>query len=780
MRGYVLFFALASAGLGQTPEFYESTVRPILTTNCAPCHNDKIRTSGLSVTSVPALIAGGNRGPSVKAGSPNESILLSAILHSGDLKMPPGRRLKDEQIDVIRRWIEAGAPAPKQEAAAARPASNHWAFQPPKKAQLPAVRAASWSANPIDRFILARLEKENLTPSPEAPRATLLRRVTLDLTGLLPTPNEIDEFLADTQPGAYDRVVERLLASPHYGERWGRHWLDVARYADSHGYTIDAPRQIWKYRDWVIDAVNRDMPFDRFVIEQMAGDLLPNPTTSQLIATGFQRNTSLNFEGGIDWEQYRVEAVVDRVATTGAAFLGMTLGCARCHDHKYDPISQREFYQLYAFFNNIDEIDSEKDRNHFEKPVLELGTPEELARAAAWKAQTAALETELAAYRASLPAGNKAAGDKADDDKPDDNKPDNKAADNKKDPGLVERQTNLRELRRRKPEITSTLIMRELSKPRPAYIHLSGDFLRKGIAVSPGTPAVFPPVSGAAPLTRLDLARWLVTRDHPLTARVTVNRVWQAYFGKGIVETENDFGTQGATPSHAELLDWLAVEFMDRGWSMKALHRLIVTSAAYRQSSKARQELTAADPYNRLLGRQNRFRLDAEIVRDAALTASGLLAPAIGGPSVFPPIPDGAMSVTQVNREWKTSTGADRYRRGMYTFFYRSAPHPALTVFDAPDGVSTCTRRNRSNTPLQALTLLNDEAFLEFAKALGARLLREASTDDARIARGLLLTVGRPPTPRELVPSENDAPRLAAWTAVGRVLLNLDDFLTRE
>jgi hypothetical protein len=639
---------------------------------------------------------------------------------------------------------------------------DHWAFRPPQRYAPTPVRDAAWVRNPIDNFILARLEKEALKPSAEASKLTLIRRLGLDLVGLPPSPQEIDEFLSDSRPDAYERLVDRLLASPHYGERWGRHWLDVARYADSNGYNIDGPREIWKYRDWVIQALNRDVPFDRFVIEQMAGDLLPNPAAEQLIATGFHRNTPINLEGGIDFEQYRVEAVVDRVATTGAAFLGLTLGCARCHDHKYDPITQREFYQLYAFFNNIDEMTNGRDRKDAHEPVLELASPEQLARRDAIRGQLAALRSELKGYEKSLPAEAK-----------------------KTDPGFKERQATIAALAKRAPKILSTLILRELPQPREACIHLAGDFLLKGAVVNPGVPAVLPPLAGSHRPNRLDLARWLTDPGNPLTARVTVNRIWQYYFGKGLVETENDFGMQGSPPSHPELLDWLATEFVQRGWSQKAIHRLIVTSATYRQSSQYRPDAAAVDPHNRWLARQSRMRLEAEIVRDAALAASGLLTQTVGGPSVFPPIPEGALSVTQIRREWPTSTGPDRYRRGMYTFFWRSAPHPALTVFDAPDATSACTRRNRSNTPLQALILLNDEAFFEFAQAMGVRILKEAPAENNdRLAYAFRLALGRPPEPAERQRLarflDNHAAERDVWTSVSRVLLNLDEFMTRE
>ena len=774
----------------QDLEFFESTVRPILRKNCLACHNSQNKSSGLAVDTRSGILAGGTRGAAAKEGAATESLLIQAIEQTGDLKMPPGGKLKDEQIAVLKRWIDTGLPWP--EAKTARPGADHWSFQPVRHPDPPAVKNDAWVRNPIDRFVLARIEKAGVSPSPEAERRTLIRRLSLDLTGLPPSPEEVKAFLEDDRPDAYEQVADRLLASPHYGERWGRHWLDIARYADSDGYTIDAPRDMWPYRDWVIRALNSDMPFDRFVIEQYAGDLLLNPTVDQLVATGFHRNTPSNYEGGIDFEQYRVEAVVDRVATTGAAFLGLTVGCARCHDHKYDPVSQREFYQLLAFMNNTGEIDTEADRYDFNRPMLELPTPEESARRAAWQAQFSALSRELATYVRAL---SRQAG-----------------LHTTKDYGLQERMSNLRQLRRREPKLTTTLIMRERATSREAYIHLGGDFTRHGDPVQPGVPAVLPALhrdpGASGPPTRLDLARWLVSKENPLTPRVTMNRIWQSYFGGGLVATEDDFGTQGDSPTHPELLDWLASEFMDHGWSMKAMHRLIVTSATYRQSSKLRPELEH-DPDNRLIARQVRMRLDAEVLRDSALRASGLLNPTVGGPSVYPPIPDGAMAVTQVKREWPTATGPDRYRRGMYTFFWRSAPHPGLVVFDAPDATSACTRRARSNTPLQALTLLNDEAFIEFAQALAARVWKEEPSEaDARLNRAFEHALGRPPlkieldrlkqflanqtdefrtnataaaelAPKEL-PANVDAPRMAAWTAVGRVLFNLDDFQTRE
>ena len=775
--------SLAGVAMAQPVDaaFYESTVRPILRNNCFACHTDKNLTSGLSLETQQSIARGGNRGAAVNKDQPSASLLLAAIRQTGDApKMPPGRKLTEEQAAAVEKWIAAGLPMPASTQASKRKGADHWSFQAPRKAALPKVSDPAWAKTPLDHFILAKLDSVKLKPSPEAPRQTLFRRVALDLTGLPPSPKETAEFLADTGPDAYERAVDHLLASQHYGERWGRHWLDQARYADSDGYTIDAPREMWKYRDWVIKAMNDDQPFSQFVVDQYAGDLLPNPTTEQIIATGFHRNTPSNFEGGIDFEQYRVEAVADRVATTGAVLLGLTTGCARCHDHKFDPISQREFYQLFAFMNNIDEVDKEADRSRFNKPFLEFGTPDDIAKKQANDVHIRLVEGELNEYRNRTTALSE----------------EEKA----KDAGLKERLAVLRVLRGRAPKVTSTLIMRELEQPRESYIHLGGDFLRKGAPVQPGILEVLnplpPPVNGKRH-TRVDLAKWMVDRANPLTARVTVNRMWQRYFGKGIVDTDSDLGTQGDKPSHQELLDWLAVEFMDRGWSQKAVHRLIVTSAAYRQSSLARPDAIKVDPINTLLSRQERLRLDAEIVRDVSLSASGLLHPVVGGPSVYPPQPAGVYQVTQVRREWKTSTGGDRFRRGLYTFFQRSAPHPSLVVFDAPDATVACTRRVRSNTPLQALTQLNDETTRELADAMGERMGKEAgpaADDVARLRQGFLLALNRTPRADEserllrylasqrdsAAPGDPAAAEKRAWASVARVLLNLDEFLTRE
>ena len=671
---------------------------------------------------------------------------------------------------LVSLTVASGAPAD---------ASKHWAFIKPVRPALPQVRNAQWPRNAIDHFVLARLEKERIAPSPEANRETLVRRLYLDLIGLPPNP--------PPHVGGYEELVEHLLASPHHGERWGRWWLDVARYADSNGYSIDAPRSIWKYREWVINALNRDLPFDQFVIDQLAGDLLPNATFEQKIATGFNRNTQINQEGGIDPEQFRVECVMDRVNTTATAFLGLTVACAQCHDHKYDPISQREYYQFYAFFNNTVEDGHGK------------GAPEGVLEVSGEVESLDDLEKQIEEAEADLDRylnthGNALSKSEQSAD-PEKLKPAVRAAiaipfaertfQQKRvayaafrpdDPEFKSRNAKLARLEKKEPKPITTLVMRELNEPRESVVFTKGDFTRRGEKVAPGVLRSLHAPTG--PLQdRLDLARWIVHPDNPLLARVIVNRVWQQYFGRGLVETENDFGLQASPPTHPELLDWLATEFMQT-WSLRHIHRLIVSSATYRQSSKVRPELGTIDANNKLLARQNRLRLDAEIVRDVCLTASGLMNPKIGGPSVFPPQPAGVMTLGQLKREWKPSTGPDRYRRGMYTFFWRATPHPGLMVFDSADGFSTCTRRVRSNTPLQALTLLNDDAFYEFAHALAKRVENEMP-QDRRIDYAFRLCVSRKPSSdeRERI---DELLKDTDWPTVARVLLNLDETITRE
>jgi hypothetical protein len=708
--------------------------------------------------------------------------------------------LTEEQIALVSQWITEGATAPEKEVPSVW---THWAFIAPRKADTPVRLPSTDSAdgvrattNPVDSFVNAGLAKHGITPNPRAEPATIIRRLFLDLTGLPPSVAEVDAFahaFSENPASSIEHLVSHLLASPHYGERWGRWWLDQARYADSNGYSIDAPRSIWPYRDWVVKAFNANEPFDQFTIEQIAGDLLEKPKLEQLIATGFHRNTQVNGEGGIDPEQFRIDSVFDRVATTGTVWLGLTIGCAQCHDHKFDPITQREFYGMFAFFNNceqdghggtktstIDIPDEKKNVEALKKEAKELEAkikemlPERLPVVEKWEAR---LTDEL--RKKLKPEEKKALAVPAAKRKLSQqrilyaqfafNDPEFK--------GINDRLTDVESDLANK---VTTLVMKELPEPRETHLLIKGDFTRPAEIVPPLTPHVLPallPSAGRTP-NRLDLAKWLVSRDHPLTARVIMNRVWQVYFGKGLVETDNDFGTQGAAPVNQDLLDWLACEFMDSGWDLKHMHEIIVTSEVYLRSStisdSRKEQATAAnpqslDPLNRLLWRQNRLRLDAEMVRDMCLQVTGLLDPRVGGPPVYPPIPEGAMNVGQVKRPWPTSTGADRYRRGLYTFFFRASPHPALSVFDAPDSFTTCTRRMRSNTPLQALTLLNDAAHFEFAEAM-AKIIEKDGVESA-----FRRCLARNPTESELATFRP----LDALTSA-RVLLNLDETITRE
>jgi mono/diheme cytochrome c family protein len=792
------------------PVDYARQVKPLLTRHCVACHGAARTRAGLRLDTAAAAIKGGKGGPVIQPGQGEESPLIRALLGEGSGERMPLNRppLNDAEIALLRDWIDQGAQGMANEPPGVPPAASHWAFVPPQRPVVPQVRATSWVRNPIDRFVLARLEQAGLSPSPEAEPSTLLRRASLDLIGLPPSPREVGQFLADRSPDRYERAIDRLMASPHFGERWARPWLDEARYADSNGYSIDAPRSIWKYRDWVIAAFNGDMPFDRFVIDQIAGDLEPGATLAARIATGFHRNTPINQEGGIDVEQFRVESIVDRVNTTGTVFLGLTVGCAQCHDHKYDPIRQRDYYRLFAFFNNVDE------------PDLEITTPSEQARRREIRDRIDRFHRELAgrypdldererrweeslspAFKANAEIEAKLAFDVARDKRSTAHRRvlvELMIAD---DPALQAERAVLKGLRAAEPKLVTTMVVRERTgPPRETFVHRGGDFTRKGDRVEAGVPAVLPALEGDSPghrPDRMDLARWLVDRRNPLTARVAVNRIWQSYFGRGLVETDNDFGTQGSPPTHPELLDWLAGELIDSGWSLKAIHRLIVESSTYRQASRGRPECQAVDPDDRLLWRQARIRLDAELIRDAALASSGLLTRTVGGPSVFPPQPEGVMDLGQMRRPWRPDTGPNRYRRGLYTFFWRATPFAFLATFDGPGGVQTCTRRLRSNTPLQALTLLNDPAFIEIARALATRILADCpppSSDVERIDHAFRLCLGRRPLDRErraledfLKTERSGAPQGSSpsaappeWVGLARILLNLDEFVTRE
>ncbi len=1020
VAGAIVAASFARAALVDDPELppaagrsvdLAADVRPILLARCVECHGPEKQKSGLRLDQKGPALAGGDSGKAIEPGhSADSELILRAVSDDETERMPPkGDPLTAEQIGILRAWIDQGATWPDGLELAADGATatpKHWAFVAPTRPDSPAVKGAEWVRNPIDAFILANLEAKGVAPSPEADRSTLLRRLSFDLTGLPPTPTEVDAFLKDDSPDAYERLVDRLLASPHYGERWGRHWLDLARYADSDGYEKDLPRKdAYRYRDWVIDALNRDLPFDQFTIQQLAGDLLPDATLEHKAATGFHRNTLTNTEGGVDQEEYRVAAVIDRVNTTGTVWLGLTVGCAQCHTHKFDPILQREYYSLFAFYNSGKEVDIDAptpeelksydearakfDAEHqtFLDAIAADDRDQRPGRQAEWESSAAArpsnwlalapidlksangstltrqsdgsilvtgdnpatetltivADTELANITAirvealddpSLPSkgpgraghgnfvlseltvtaamlcdpsesnpialasptadfsqndwavdgaidGNPATGwavspqfgrrhvavfETKDDLGSDcgtrltitlgqqygqqhtlgrfrlsaiaaprpvvaDGMPDDvaailaTAAESRSDEqrnrladyhrSIDPEQKRLRNAAAehekgapKKPD-SKLRVLVENPEPRTTRILMRGDFLRPGDEVSAGTPGFLPALASSSP-TRLDLANWLVDGSNPLTARVTVNRVWGHLFGRPLVASVEDFGTRGEKPTHPELIDWLATEYPRIGWSQKALIRTIVTSSTYRQSSMARPELVEVDANNLWLARQNRRRLEAEVLRDNALSVSGLLVPKVGGPSVRPPQPAGIADLTYAgSAKWVDSQGDDRYRRGLYTWFQRTSPYPMLMAFDAPDANTCAARRERSNTPIQSLTLLNDPAFVECAQSLARRIQTDGGTDlDDRIAHAMRILVARPPSPAESAilkdlftalrdqaaaapeaaaklagdnrPEGADPAEAAAWVAVARSLLNLDEFVTRE
>ncbi len=1015
---------------------FNRDVRPILSDKCYTCHGPDAKSKNVpfrldSEGAAKADLAGGKH--AIVEGDPESSELIRRITaEKPALRMPPaysGITLSDAEIATLKEWIARGAKWQK-----------HWSFLPPVSSPLPQVRNPSWARNPIDNFVLQRLERENLPPSPEASREALIRRVSFDLTGLPPTPGEIDAFLKDSSPGAYEKVVDRLLASPRFGERMAFRWLDGARYADSNGYQYDGERSMWRWRDWVIQAFNRNQPFDRFALEQIAGDLLPNATIDQKVATGFNRNHRANTEDGIIPEEYAVEYVVDRVESTAAVFLGLTLGCARCHDHKYDPFSQKEFYQTFAYFNNVPEsgramkygnsppmvaaptpnqqqalddldsrihtvehflrerdaqtadrerkwqlhIASQKpvywapsqglstafsfDNNNEPKPpafaagrieraasfdgttfldaghaanfeiedrftlaawIYSAGTPDGSVMSrmidqpkgkgfgvhcdqgrvhvnvtSNWTDDAIRMETEqvlppgewhhlavtfsgsrmaegIHVYIDGRPSKTRVlldslyrpfrnAGSKfdepfrigsgwgperrfrglidevrvysrvlADDEisalalgesipeiarKPAAERTDieslelhsyfieNAAPADVR--GLSERLAALREDKEKlERSLPTVMVMAESPTPKSTFLLVRGAYDHPGDKVSPGVPAVLPPLPPGAPNNRLGFAQWLIDPKNPLLARVTVNRFWQMYFGTGLVKTVEDFGSQGEWPSHPELLDWLAAEFERSGWDVKALQKLIVTSATYRQSSKVNPDLLQRDPENRLLAHGPRFRLPAEMIRDQALFDAGLLVEKIGGPSVKPYQPAGLWKETSMqDMDYVQSHGEDLHRRSLYTFWKRTIAPPEMVNFDAANREICVVRETRTNTPLQALNLMDDVTYVEAARFIGQRMMKDGgATPDARLAYGFRLVAGRVPLAAELAvlrgslqfhldyfsgkPKENEAylaqgesrtdasldPRkLAAYASVASLLLNLDEAVTKE
>lgn len=761
-----ILVALIAIGLAPSltsakPIDFNRDVRPILAGKCFACHGPdaRVREADLRLDVRSSALA------VIRPGNPAKSELLERVSHSDlDLVMPPrstGKQVTKREAAILREWIRQGAPY-----------EDHWAFVPPAITEPPPVENSQWAGNGIDRFVLTHLQKEGLEPSPAAGKATLIRRVTLDLTGLPPAPEEIREFLGDNSPDAYEKLVDRLLASPRYGEHMAGDWLDAARYADTDGYQNDRYRHMHPWRDWVIFAFNENLPFDQFVIEQLAGDMLPNPTLEQQIATGFCRNHRINSEDGSIPAEWHVENVVDRVDTLGTVFLGLTVGCARCHDHKYDPISQTEYYRLFAYFNNVPEWGI--GPNNGNSPPF-ITVPESWPNVSP-EENHALTPAPLKLRRAREEAGN----------------------------GLQRPQPG-------GPE--TVMVMQEMETPRPTYRLLRGQYNMpdESELLTPGVPDRLNTVPGPMPANRLELAKWLVHPKNPLTARVTVNRYWQRFFGVGLVKTSENFGTQGELPSHPELLDWLAMEFVRSGWDIKAIQKRIVTSATYCQSSVVTPELLRRDPENRLFARGPRFRLPAFVLRDQALAASGLLVESLGGRSVKPYMPPKIWEQIS-NNKYQQDHGANLYRRSVYTYWRRTIPPPTMRNFNSGDREVCTVRTERTNTPLQALTLLNNMTFVESARFLAERMIQGGGeTPEARLTYGFQLMTGRPPQEEELAllasahqamtAKYNDHPdqaeqliavgerprdasldpiEHAAFTMIASLILNLDESITKE
>ncbi len=814
--------AFVRAETKTTPVDFNRDIRPILSKNCFACHGQDpgARVGKFRLDRRESAVEARKHGAAIVPSKPEQSLLVQRIAAADEAeRMPPtetGNHLTSTQIDTLKRWIAEGAPY-----------AEHWAFAKPVRHALPKVADARWPRSPIDFFVLARLEAAGLKPNPEADKYALLRRVSLDLRGLPPTLEEVDESLRDSSPEWYEHAVDRFLQDPAYGERWARMWLDLARYADSAGYGSDPLRpNIWRYRDWVIDAFNKNLPYDRFTIEQLAGDLLPNPTLEQRMATAFHRNTMTNTEGGTDREEFRVAAVKDRTDTTMQVWMGLTIGCAKCHSHKYDPITNAEYYRFYGFFNQTADADRPD-----ETPVIPAPLPGQEEAVKRFDAQIAELRKKMDAIdvASSQPKWEESLLVR-DVRKLPKNVQDAlllesaKRAEPQKQavaahyrtvaPELKPLRDEIAKLEKAKPVISTLPVMVELPEKqrRETRIQIKGNFLNLSDKVEPGVPAYFPPLPQDVPANRLGVAEWIVSPDNPLTARVAVNRFWAQLWGTGIVETEEDFGTQGELPSHPALLDWLATEYIRTGWDTKALLKLLVTSAAYRQSSKVTPALLQKDPRNRLLSRGPRFRLEAEMVRDQALAVSGLLSRKVGGPSVYPPQPPNLWQAAfNGQRTYPTSAGDDSHRRGLYTFWRRTIPYPSMTTFDAPSRETCTSRRIRTNTPLQAFVTLNDPVYVEAAQALARRIVKEGGATAAERARfGLRLCLCRPPQSEQVaqlvelfqseraryakdakaatalateplgpLPAGMNADELAAWTVVANVLLNMDGVLTK-
>lgn len=757
---------------------FNKKVRPILNQHCLSCHGGVKKSGGLSFLFEEEVFDSTDSGMSaIVRGNAKKSEIIHRIKHTDpELRMPPeGARLSKTEINTLEQWINQGAKW-----------GVHWAYEPPKKVQPPRIKSPKHFPiqNEIDQFALQTMKEKGLQPNPKADKQTLLRRVNLDLIGLPPTTEEVEAFLADNSPDAFEKVVNRLLASPHFGERWASMWMDLARYGDSQGYQKDPYRSIWMYRDWLIQAFNQDMPFDQFTIEQLAGDLLPQPTENQLIATAFHRNTMTNDEGGTDDEEFRVAAALDRVNTTWEVWQGTTMACVQCHSHPYDPFRHEEFYESYAFFNTSADSDKRDDR-----PYLLTYPYTQKVKLARFISQYPTLPNiEPTMSTKTIDSLQEVIAKMSDKSQ------------------LLDSLAFLRKI--------PTPIMQELPKEETRTTHLfeRGNWLVHGQVVHPNLPrSLIAKDNTPAFQHRLDLAKWLVSAENPLMARVIVNRFWAELFGQGIVKTLEDFGTQGATPTHLELLDWLAVHFReDLQWQIKDLLRMMVLSSTYQQSSATTIQHLKIDPSNNYLARASRIRLSAEQIRDQALAVSGLLSSKMYGPSVMPPQPEGVWQVIRNVVKWRESEGEDRYRRALYTFWRRSSPYPSFITFDSPSRELCVSRRIRTNTPLQALNTLNDTVYVEAARALG-RLMYEykhghnTTTLDEQLQYGYqrilavapdknILTTLKQHYQRYLeqyqqqpnlakqmaLDDSSDAPSLAAFAVIGNILLNTDAFLVRE
>lgn len=772
-----IFFPFRLQGQVEKPINYNRDIRPILSNHCFACHgpDENKREADLRLD-LPGIAL---EKKAIIPGDAQSSQLIQRVRHEQPNKrMPPEetkKPLTKVKIDLLERWIASGAEY-----------DEHWAWIPPVRFTLPETSSPEWVINPIDSFVLAQLKKENpsLHPSGPADARRLIRRLSFDLTGLPPSTAEISAFLEDHSPRAYENLVARLLASDSFGERMAMHWLDLARYADSDGYHDDTDRAMWPYRDYVINSFNNNKPFDIFTREQIAGDLIPDATLEQKSGSAFHRNGPTSSEGGANPEEYRVKYAVDRVATTATVWLGVTLQCAECHDHKYDPFSQREFYQMFAFFDQVP--GNPLYRGKFAPPSIALPSPQQEAEKKKWSQQIEILQ-----------AGS------------------TKSASNVNKNVVLELEMAKKNLQAITRSIPKLRIMQDADERMPSHILIRGNFRRRGELVSPAVPSIFPDLPPAAS-PRLALAEWLSDPGNPLPARVVVNRLWAMLFGEGIVTTLQDFGSQGDWPSHPKLLDWLAVEFIESGWDIKHMLTLMVTSATYRQSSAGSEMLMQIDPSNRLLARGSRRRLSAEMIRDNALFVSGLLYSQMGGPSVKPHQPPGLWKEMAYGdskgKSYITDQGKNLYRRGLYTFWKRSILYPAFAAFDAPNREECVVNRPITNTPLQALVTMNDRTFVEAARAFAKRILESSNhTEESRITFAVESALYRPPSDQELFilislqrdmishykshsedagqivsagklqyASDFNTAELAAWIAVAQAIMNLDEFLTKE